>query len=935
MPIRGLIPFAVRKTLIWSFTCLVVAHSTTAQSNQWIPAYPGRGFTATAIAVDPGDSRTVFFGTDKGEILRSHDAGASWQNVHLEPGSFSVSSLAIAPSPAPTVYGVFTHSATEGNNFVSWSRVLRSLDGGATWERATNGLRNIGVKAIAVDPFDSSRVYAAGTGGVFRSDDRGRTWSETNNGITDQNIGALVADPSVPRTLYAGVAYRYGALPGGVFRTTDGGLHWTDVGGPLLAENGIIEVRALAAGNNPHTVYASILRQSVLGYTEDLVLKSVDGGETWSRAGDAQLSITGIFVDPNSATTVYVDASSGIYKTIDGGATWNIVPGAFFGPLAIDPNATNTVYCPSAGKTALIAKSEDGGASWTDLAVGLRSPRVTAVAADPAIPTTVYAGTFEEGVFKSTDGGTTWAAANTGLGDLRISLLTIVPWEMPVLFAATRGKEIYRSSDGARTWTLAFRGLPIPFFVVALAGDRSSPGTVYVANGTGVFKTIDFGETWIEADTGLAPADVRSLAVDPVHAGVVYAATAAGVSKSTNAGSTWQDASNGLGGRIGTVIAIDLLDPSVLYLSTSRRELYQGGPATIEVFDIVFRSLDGGGSWVPLNEPRLSLTDLSVTYATRSMAIDPSSGTVYMSTPNAGLIRSRDRGSDWELLNEGLPSGAYALAIGGSSPPMIYAAVGERLFRVSLEETQRLCVSSATALCLNEGQFRVEVSFNARNVGMNGDARTHPITDESGAFWFFSPQNLELVVKVVDGRVFNDRFWVFFAGLSDVEYTLTVTDTSTGFLRTYFNPGGRIASQADAGAFLYPVSATSTAVEDSTTPSEVAGTGSSAGSSLYLNNGRFRVEVGFRTPDGSQSGVGMAVGLTSDTGYFWFFSAGNIELVIKVVDGRPVNGHHWVFYGGLTDVEIAITVTDTVTGEIRNYFKPAGALASEADTAAF
>jgi hypothetical protein len=257
------------------------------------------------------------------------------------------------------------------------------------------------------------------------------------------------------------------------------------------------------------------------------------------------------------------------------------------------------------------------------------------------------------------------------------------------------------------------------------------------------------------------------------------------------------------------------------------------------------------------------------------------------------------------------------------------------LFRVFLEGTQTLCVSSATALCLNEGQFRVEVSFNARNVGMNGDARTHPITDESGAFWFFSPQNLELVVKVVDGRALNNRFWVFFAGLSDVEYTVTVTDTATGFLRTYFNPSGRITSQADAGAFLSPVSATSTAVEESTRPSEGTGMSSSSGSSLYLNNERFRVDVSFRTPDGSQSGVGMAVGLTSDTGYFWFFSAGNIELVIKVVDGRPVNGHHWVFYGGLTDVEIAITVTDTVAGAIRNYFKPAGALASEADTAAF
>jgi hypothetical protein len=381
------------------------------------------------------------------------------------------------------------------------------------------------------------------------------------------------------------------------------------------------------------------------------------------------------------------------------------------------------------------------------------------------------------------------------------------------------------------------------------------------------------------------------------------------------------------------LLAIDPSDPAVLYVSTSRRELYHGGPATIEGFDVVFRSVDAGGSWVPLNEPRLTLVDLSITYATRSIAIDPSSGAVYMSTA-VGLIRSRDRGSHWELLNEGLPSGAFTLAIGGSAPPILYAAQpGGVLFRLILAGSQGLCVPSATALCLNHGRFRVDVTFNARNIRLDGDARTLPITDESGSFWFFSSQNLEVIVKVVDGRAFNDRFWVFFSGLSDVEYTVTVTDTGTGFLRTYFNPSGRIASQADAGAFLSPVSADSTAAEMSTTPSERTGT--TAGSSLYLNNGRFRVDVSFRTPDGSQSGVGMPVGLTSDTGYFWFFSAGNIELVIKVVDGRPVNGHFWVFYGGLTDVEVNMTVTDTMTGAIRTYFKPAGALASDADTAAF
>ena len=912
---------------------LSLAWSAPAQSNRWTAVGPGSGFNTTAIAVDPDSSATIFLGTDKGEILRSRDAGASWQSVHLESGAFIVSALAIAPSPASTVYAVFTRSAFEGNNFVSWSRVLRSVDSGSSWERAANGLRNMGVKAIAVDPFEPSRVYAAGTGGVFRSGDRGRTWSETNNGITDLNIGALVADPAVPGTLFAGVAYRYGALPGGVFRTTDGGLHWTDVAGQPLAESGIIEVRALAAGNNPRTVYASILRQAVLGYTEDIVVKSVDGGDTWSPASDPLFSVTGLFVDPKRSPTVYARASSGVWKTTNGGANWNILPGVFFGPLAIDPNATDTVYAPSAGKTELIAKSENGGASWTDLAGGLRSPQVTAVATDSTNATTDYAGTSEDGIFKSTDGGITWAPANTGLGTLRISFLTIVPWEVPVLFAATQSKEIYRSTDGGGTWTLAFRGLPASLSVVAVAGDRSTPGTVYVTNGTGVFKTINFGETWTEADTGLAPADVRAIAVDPVHGGVVYAATSAGVSKSTDGGATWRDASNGLGGHIGTVIAIDPSDPAVLYVSTSRRELYHGGPATIEVFDVVFRSVDAGGSWVPLNEPRLTLVDLSITYATRSIAIDPSSGAVYMSAA-VGLIRSRDRGSHWELLNDGLPSGVYILAIGGSSPPILYATHQEgELFRAVLEGTQRLCAASPTALCLNEGRFRAEVSFNARNVGINGNGQAHPITDESGAFWFFSPQNLEVVVKVVDGRAFNERFWVFFAGLSDVEYTVTVTDTATGFLRTYFNPSGRIASQADAGAFLSPISADSTAAEMSTTPSE--GTGTTAGSSLYLNNGRFRVDVSFRTPDGTQSGIGMPVPLTSDTGYFWFFSAGNIELVIKVVDGRPVNGHFWVFYGGLTDVEVNMTVTDTMTGAIRTYFKPAGALASDADTAAF
>jgi len=102
-----------------------------------------------------------------------------------------------------------------------------------------------------------------------------------------------------------------------------------------------------------------------------------------------------------------------------------------------------------------------------------------------------------------------------------------------------------------------------------------------------------------------------------------------------------------------------------------------------------------------------------------------------------------------------------------------------------------------------------------------------------------------------------------------------------------------------------------------------------------LNASRFQVQVSWRVPAQGTSGTGQAVPLTTDTGYFWFFSSNNVELVIKVVDGRPVNNHFWVFYGALSDIEYTITVTDTATGAVKTYVNKSGTLASVADTSAF
>lgn len=106
------------------------------------------------------------------------------------------------------------------------------------------------------------------------------------------------------------------------------------------------------------------------------------------------------------------------------------------------------------------------------------------------------------------------------------------------------------------------------------------------------------------------------------------------------------------------------------------------------------------------------------------------------------------------------------------------------------------------------------------------------------------------------------------------------------------------------------------------------------GEVLCLQGGRYRVQVQWADFQGSQ-GVGQSVKLTFETGYFWYFGRDNVELMVKVLDGRSINGHFWVFYGSLSNVEFTITVTDVFTGLQKVYFNPAGRFASQGDVTAF
>lgn len=338
----------------------------------------------------------------------------------------------------------------------------------------------------------------------------------------------------------------------------------------------------------------------------------------------------------------------------------------------------------------------------------------------------------------------------------------------------------------------------------------------------------------------------------------------------------------------------------------------------------------------------------------------------------------------FRLLVAEVPANATGLVVSGlpSNLPMTFQvragnATGlsdysNRATATTLPREAGPCEPSDESLCLLDDRFAVRVRWFDHHNSRRGIGHAEAFTgsNRAGRFWFFDEDKVELIVKQLDGRGINGAFWTFYGALSDVEYWVTVTDTTERRSRTYYNPPGTICGRGDTGAFpaTSPVEATTSGqpiegtlpevdlsafiaatqerLERSPTAEPTRSPGlatapAEAGSCvptpevLCLGDGRYRVEVTWRDQHNGGTGNGHAVAGSPESGYFWFFDDENIELVVKVLDGTPVNGHVWVFYGALSDVEYTIEVTDTVTELSRSYTNQPGEICGRADLAAF
>jgi len=268
-------------------------------------------------------------------------------------------------------------------------------------------------------------------------------------------------------------------------------------------------------------------------------------------------------------------------------------------------------------------------------------------------------------------------------------------------------------------------------------------------------------------------------------------------------------------------------------------------------------------------------------------------------------------------------SSAWVYAV-APNPPAIHA------FKLTTQDSG--CVPNPTRLCLNDGRFGVEASYTTTQGGPDEASAVH-LTADTGYLSFFDPDNVEVMLKVLDGCGVNQHYWVFAAGLTDVEVEMTVTDTSTGDTKTYTNTlGEALRPILDVEAFAGCGDKGWTEPPGGLRPAEPAMATKvlpslqgcdPQGDALCLNGDRFRVTATWETSDGS-TGSAQALPITADTGTFWFFDDDNVEVVLKVLDGCGINQRYWVFAGGLTDVRVELTVEDTVSGEVRIYTNPLG-----------
>ncbi len=556
--------------------------------------------------------------------------------------------------------------------------IFKSTDKGNNWQPIFDEAASLSIGDMAIG---TDRTMYVGTGeanagggslaydgvGVYKSTDEGENWEW--KGLEDVgSIGKVIVNPQNSDEVFvAAMGHLFeNNQERGVYRSKDGGINWEQV---FFRSDSTGAIDLVMHPQNPSIIYAAMWERirrpnnRQYGGATSGIYKSEDGGDTWTEltndlpTASSQKGRIGLAIapaNPNVLMAIYANTSGslqGIYKTINGGSNWERVGRIgsvpfmwWFGKIAIDPINTDKVFAPGFA----LERSTDGGENFNIVGGNMHVDQHS-VFMHPLNTDFVVAGN-DGGIYISNDGGTSFAKKNN-LPITQFYALEIDHLNPERLYGGTQDNGTNRTlNGGVNDWELLFFGDGFRVIVDPTDSDR-----IYGESQNGnLLRSIDGGNRFFSALNGVDVNDRNNwntpIAINPNQTNILYYCTQR-IYQSTNNAQSWRaispDLSNGaVAGNLtfGTTTTIDVstVDGAIIYVGTDDGN--------------VWNTLDGGANWTKISD------DLPNRWVT-SVVTDPIDANVayaifsgYRFGENIGQIyRTSDNGGTWEDLSNNLP----------------------------------------------------------------------------------------------------------------------------------------------------------------------------------------------------------------------------------------------------------------------------------------
>ncbi len=484
-----------------------------------------------------------------------------------------------------------------------------------------------------------------------------------------------------------------GAPSGGLWKTTTGGTSWT----PLTDGMPVLGVSGIAVDYNNTNIIYILTGDGDGGDTYSIgVLKSLDGGETWNATGLTYTIYNNVrgyklLMHPTNSSILFVVSTDGIFRTVNGGATWTEVFNGSFRDIEFKPGDPTVVYA-SGGTT--FYRSTDTGVTWTQITSGVPSTASRiAIGVTPANSSYVYlltgpataVGSFK-GVYRSTNSGVSFTTRSTtpnilGYSSTGNDAEHQTTYDLAVAVSRTNAESLiiggintWVSTNGGTSWTITSMwdnsgGIGYTHADIHALDVNPLNNYVYCGSDGGIFRTTNFGSTWIDYTSGLAHTQWYRIAGFESNVNLITGGTQDNGSNKWTGGATMEH----MLGADGMDCMIDHTNSLILYNSTQNGGLnksinggssfggivpagatgswvtpYVMDPLTSTTiyggYSDVYRSTNGGASWTNMGADGRGAMAIGTSNTNRVYAS-------YLSTINMSL----NAGTSWTNVSAGLP----------------------------------------------------------------------------------------------------------------------------------------------------------------------------------------------------------------------------------------------------------------------------------------